>query len=184
LDKLPHFYALSENYGSPDEDHITLYEQGRMTLEAKAVYEAILKEGPLDTLSLRRASRLSSKESDSRFNKAITDLQADFKISPIRVVQAGAWNYAFVYEITSRFYPNLIDRARRITEAEARLEILKHFFVSKGAAQMKDITQLFPWRSTDIIRAIDQLVYTDFIKREMEIESLPGEWLVLSNLVE
>src|SRR5512147_2302622 len=36
MDLAPYFYALSENYGSPEEDYLTLYEQGRLTLEAKA----------------------------------------------------------------------------------------------------------------------------------------------------
>ncbi|MBE9475077.1 MAG: hypothetical protein IMY85_09325, partial [Chloroflexi bacterium] len=63
----PYFYALSENYGSPEEDYQIQYMQGTMTQEAKAVYEAILLEGPLDTISLRRAAHLSSRESDSRF---------------------------------------------------------------------------------------------------------------------
>ncbi|MDD2696541.1 MAG: hypothetical protein PHD58_11515, partial [Anaerolineales bacterium] len=61
LDLAPCFYALSENYGSPDEDYLTLYEQGRLTQEARQVYEALLREGPLDTLSLKRAARLTSR---------------------------------------------------------------------------------------------------------------------------
>jgi hypothetical protein len=95
----PYFYALSENYGSPEEDYLTLYEQGRLTLESKVVYETILDHGPIDTVALRREARMTSKESDSRFNRAITDLQVDFKIVPVGVAQAGAWNYAFIYEV-------------------------------------------------------------------------------------
>jgi hypothetical protein len=33
FDVAPYFYALTENYGAPDEDYLTLYEQGRMPLE-------------------------------------------------------------------------------------------------------------------------------------------------------
>ena len=64
LELAPYFYALSENYGSPEEDYLTIYEQGRLTLEAKLVYEALLDHGPLDTIALRKAARLSSRESD------------------------------------------------------------------------------------------------------------------------
>lgn len=58
LDTAPCFYALSENYGSPEEDYLTLYAQGRMTLEEKLVYETLLADGPLDTIALRKAARL------------------------------------------------------------------------------------------------------------------------------
>jgi hypothetical protein len=94
MDITPYFYALTENYGSPEEDYLTVYEQGRMTQEAKAVYEALLQNGPLDSISLRKAAHLTSRDSESRFAKALTDLQVDFKIMPVGVVDAGAWHYS------------------------------------------------------------------------------------------
>ncbi len=54
---LPYFYALSPNYGEPETDYLDQYEAGLMTAEARAVFEALLHEGPLDTLALRRAAR-------------------------------------------------------------------------------------------------------------------------------
>src|SRR5512139_1191079 len=38
LEMAPYFYALTDNYGSPEEDYLTLYQQGRITQEAKAVF--------------------------------------------------------------------------------------------------------------------------------------------------
>ena len=95
FDLLPCFYALSENYGAYEEDYLTLYEQGRLTSEAKAIYEALLDKGRLDTVELRRHTHMSSPASEGRFNRALTDLQTDFKILPVGVTQSGAWHYAF-----------------------------------------------------------------------------------------
>ena len=67
LDIAPYFYALSENYGSPEEDYLLAYEEGRLPLAAKQVYEAILNEGALNTIDLRRASKLTNAK-DSEFN--------------------------------------------------------------------------------------------------------------------
>ena len=64
LGVVPFFYALSENYGEPEEDYLLQYQEGRMTFEAKTVYETLLKEGPLDSISLRKAARLTSRESE------------------------------------------------------------------------------------------------------------------------
>jgi len=52
LEIAPYFYALTENYGSPEEDHLIMYEEGRLTLAAKQVYESLLKEGALNTIDL------------------------------------------------------------------------------------------------------------------------------------
>jgi hypothetical protein len=67
----PFFYALSPNYGDPENDYLDQYEQGQMTNEARKVYEALFKEGPLDSINLRRASQLASANSSTRFNRAL-----------------------------------------------------------------------------------------------------------------
>jgi hypothetical protein len=78
-----------------------------MTQEAKAVYEALLFSGPQDSITLRKSARLASRDSETRFNKALTDLQADFKIMPVGVVDAGSWHYSFAYDIVARYEPEL-----------------------------------------------------------------------------
>src|SRR5512144_3119935 len=70
LEVAPYFYALSENYGSPEEDYLLAYEEGRLTQAAKQVYEAVLKEGALNTLDLRRAAKLANAR-EAEFNKAL-----------------------------------------------------------------------------------------------------------------
>ena len=64
MSQLPYFYALSENYGDP-QDYLQEYEAGRLGVEAKQVYEALLGQGPLDTLALRREARLTSRDSST-----------------------------------------------------------------------------------------------------------------------
>lgn len=179
LEALPYFYALSENYGSPEEDYLTIYEQGRLTQESRAVYEALLHEGPLDTIALRKATHLTSRESDSRFNKALSDLQSDFKILPVGVSQAGRWRYAFIYEITPRHYPDLIDRTRLISERRARCRLAEIYFNSVGAAQLRDLRMLFGWSPADTTRALEELVENGVLLSGFERPHQKGEWWAL-----
>ncbi len=154
----PFFYSLSKNYGAYDEDYLTLYEQGRLTMEAKVIYEAILEKGPLDTIELRRISRLSSQSSETRFNRAIQDLQADFKILPIGVTRSGSWHYAFAYEIVARHYPNLVNDAHAIDGSIARRVLLKSYVCSVGAFNLKDAIKLFGWGIAETKKAIQTLI--------------------------
>lgn len=180
---VPFFYALSENYGSPEEDYLTLYEQGRLTLEAKNVYEALLDKGPLDTLALRKASRLTSRESDSRFNKALTDLQADFKIVPVGVAQVGAWNYAFKYEVVARQYPDLPELAHEISERQARMKLAEFYFRSVGAANRGDLSKLFGWFPTPIEHTLNALEKDGIVQRGLDMPSRRGEWIAIPDLI-
>jgi hypothetical protein len=180
----PYFYALSENYGSPEEDYLTLYQMGRMTQEAKQVYEALLAEGPLDTVALRKKARLSSPASESRFNRALADLQADFKILPVAVTEAGAWHYAFAYEIVSRHYPDLETLAHPISEKEARQKLAKLYFLSVGAARPGDLRKLFGWRPAAVERVINDLVGNGVLKRDLGLENSSGEFVALAELMD
>jgi len=181
LDIAPYFYALSENYGSPEEDYLLTYEEGRMTQASKQVYETLLNEGSMNTLDLRKAAKLSNAK-DSEFNKALEYLQSDFKILPIGVSEAGAWKYSFIYEIVPRHFPDLPEQARRIGEGEARTKLLELYFESVGAAQERDAVKLFGWKRELITRAITGLVKKRVLV-EAEHPKQKGTWLVLSKLV-
>jgi hypothetical protein len=180
LDIAPYFYALSENYGSPEEDYLLTYEEGRMTQAAKQVYEAILSEGALNTLDLRRAAGLANAK-DSEFNKALEYLQFDFKILPVGVSDAGAWKYSFIYQLVPRHFPDLPETARKIGEREARVKLMELYFESVGAAQVKDAVKLFRWNKALVTKAITSLVEMRILV-EVEHPNHKGTWYTLAKL--
>lgn len=158
LDIVPYFYALSENYGDPEHDYLDVYEQGLLSREAKVIYEALLREGPLDTVNLRRVIQMTGKSSNSPFDRGLTQLQRDFKILPVGVSQAGAWRYSFIYDVVHRFYPDLLERARPIKRREAREKLVSLYMASVGAATAVGVTKLFQWPAQDVTRTLDGLV--------------------------
>jgi hypothetical protein len=180
LDVAPYFYALSENYGSPEEDYLLAYEEGRLSQAAKQVYEALLYEGPLHTIDLRSVSKLMNAK-DSEFNKALEVLQADFKILPTGVAKAGAWKYAFIYDVVPRHLPALPERARHISEGEARLKLMELYFESVGAAKEGDAAKLFGWRKELITRTINGLVEKRKLMKTVH-PTQNEEWFALPGL--
>jgi hypothetical protein len=180
LQVAPYFYALSGNYGSPEEDHLLAYEEGRMTLAAKNIYDALLKKGALDSISLRKAARMTSAK-ESEWNRALEDLQMDFKILPIGIAEAGAWKYAFIYQISAYYYPDLPQQARYISESQARSKLLELFFTSVGAAQMRDVNKLLGWGHELTGRAVGRLMESKKLKTA-EHPLQKGEWLTLPEL--
>ena len=142
---LPNFYALSPNYGDFETDYLVLYSQGSLSSEAKALYESLLFNGPLDTLSLRKSANLSSAASSARYTQAIDKLQSDFMVMPIGISRAGAWNYAYTYDITARHLPELIDQTRFIDDDQARKAILTAYITTMGCCDKSSIRKLFSW---------------------------------------
>jgi hypothetical protein len=179
LEMAPYFYALSENYGDPEEDVRIAYQEGRLTLEAKAIFEALVDTGPMDTIAIRRATHMTSKESNSRFDRALAFLQADFKVLPVGISDAGAWRYAFIYDLTHRHHPEIPEKARLIKESLARVKIVQSYFRSVGIAQIRDLTKLFRWRRKDAQRVIDQLVETGVLVGGLSLANEDGTWFGL-----
>ena len=183
LDTAPYFYALTENYGSPEEDYLLAYEEGRLTQPAKQIYEALLDKGSLDTISLRKEAHLLNAK-ESIFNRALEDLQMDFKIIPMGIAEAGAWKYAFRYDITARYLPDLPEKARLIGEAEARQKLLELYSSSVGAATARDMTKLFGWPLELVSRTVTRLAQNGIVTAGVTHPQANGEWVALPEVID
>ncbi len=185
LAELPYFYALSENYGSLD-DYLQEYADGLMTAEAKAIYEALLEHGPLDTIRLRREARMSAQSAKSRFDRALVELQVGLKVLPIGVAEAGAWRYAFTYEIVQRRYPDLPERARQIKRSDARRALVSRYIDNVVAADRKMIGKVFhvlKWTPAELDRTITAL-FEEGAVREVQVKGLEHPQLVSTRAME
>ena len=182
LDVAPLFYALSENYGDPEHDYLQLYEDGLLSREAKLIYETLLREGPLDTVNLRRKIHMTGKASNSPFERGLTNLQRDFKILPVGIAEAGAWRYSFIYDLVPRHYPDLPQQARPIRRGQARQKLLSLYFTSMGAATAAQARKLFQWPKKDLDRALTFLVEMGAVMPGLRVEGQAGEYFVLPEL--
>ena len=183
LETAPYFYALTENYGDYEEDYLIQYEQGRMTQESRLVYEALLNEGPLDTLSLRKEAHLTGSQSNSPFNNAINSLMEDFKILPVGVSDAGAWHYAHIYDITARHLPEIVEKARFIQENQARIELASQYFKSVGAARRYDLHKLFRWTDNEVDKTLTSLEDAGVIQSGYQVFTNQTDWCLLKKLL-
>jgi hypothetical protein len=110
-------------------------------------------------------------------------LQVGLKVIPIGVAQAGAWNYAFVYEILQRHFPDLPAQARPIGRAEARRVLVLRYLDNVVAADRKMVAKVFhvlKWTPKELERTIEGLTERDAV-RELEIEGAKDRQLVSSH---
>lgn len=88
-------------------------------------------------------THLSSPQTEAKFNRAIADLQAGCKILPTAITEAGAWRYAYQYDIVIRYYPEILEKARLLKEDMARFHIIDLFYTSLGSASFKEVKYRF-----------------------------------------
>jgi len=172
LDFLPNFYALSENFGDYEHDYLAEYKTGQLSADAKQVYEALLKNGALDAVRLRREARMSSDASKGRFDKALTDLQTGLKVLPVGIAPAGAWRYAFIYEILPRWFPQIPVWAQRVGRVEARRRILDQYLRNVIFSTVPIAARLFRWSTAEAQQAAETLAAEGRLQLNVKVSGI------------
>jgi len=182
LDLLPHFYALSPNYGDLD-DYLEQYEAGNLTVEAKNVYEVLLNEGAMATSRLRHLAGLAGGGANARrFDRALVELQAELKIVKVGISDANRWGYAYVYDLFVRRFPDVPPAARAIPMDQA-METLLLRYLRNVVVQTESATQrIFRWPKWEWERLMERLVETGCLQRGIRVKGLRGGCLTASDL--
>ncbi len=173
----PSFYALSPNYGDPAADYMQDYLDGRLSVEAKQVHEVLLDQGALPTSRLRREAGLSGKSNASRFDRALAELQMQFRITKVAISDANRWGYCYVYDLFHRHFPAVVAAAREITGGQARETILLYYLRAVVAALPSEVARLFAWQPGDVDRLATRLAAEGRLCAGVAIEGLAGEVL-------
>lgn len=184
LKTVPYFYALSPNFGEPELEINDQYQAGQIPLEVKLIFIALLEKGPLDSLALRREAHLSGPNSNTPFNRALDILQRDFKAMPTAIAEVGTWKYAFVYELTHRYHPELLEESRFISENQARDHLLTCFLDSVGAATEKQVQSLFGWTQPETQKSILRLLEKGYLSNNVQVENETTKHIALTSLVD
>lgn len=171
LKTIPYFYALSDRVGDLD-DYSLAYDEGKLTWEEKSIADVLLNHGPLHTIELRRRSFLSSESAKARFERALTALQRGLWILPVGIARAGAWRYAFIYELFDRWFPQVVSQARLITRREAFWRLTAAYLESVGAARPDAIARVFQWEKKRVKGALHDLEARDLARATTE-----GAWV-------
>jgi hypothetical protein len=178
LELAPFFYALSPNYGDPHQDYLEEYRDGKLSVEAKQVYEVLLEKGALPTSRLRLDANLGGKSNASRFERALVELQMTFRIAKVAISDANRWSYCYVYDLLPRHVPEVVERARKIPGTSARETILLRYLQTVVASTPRQVSRLFGWESRDVDRLAERLADEGRLRAGIRIEGLSGEHLV------
>ena len=172
LDLLPHFYALSPNYGDV-EDYLLQYQEGKLSVEAKNVCEVLLGEGAMATGRLRQLAGLrGGGENARRFDRAIAELQRELKIVRVGISDANRWGYSYVYDLFIRRFPEVPEVARQISTDEAMSTLLLRHLYSVVVQPEKKVHRLFGWDHWEWGRLLMRLVEKGLIRQGVLVEGI------------
>lgn len=170
---------IPENFGELT-DYLDEYRSGQITAEAKDIYEALLENGPLDTVRLRKEARMSADSAKARFERALLDLQVGLKVIPVGVAEVGAWRYAFIYEILPRHFPELPERAHVLSRSHSQQMLIQKYVdnvVCSDRAMIGKVFHVLKWSNQELTAAIDALLQRGALQ-EVQVAGVKASMLI------
>jgi hypothetical protein len=153
LEQLPHFLAMRETAVAPS-DHARLWADGRIRDDARVIWEALERHGPLATLELRHLCHMETKAGNVRFKRSMLDLQCLLVVVHFGSEQeTGAWASGR-FELTCRAFPNQTAAASAIAPDVARARLTAKYLESYPAASPVQLARLFGWSKDDAVAAL------------------------------
>jgi hypothetical protein len=164
---LPYLYALN-GLVDPHEE----YTHGRLSLEAKRIYDTLRALGPTPTKALRVAAGFDRPDNSHRYHRALDELQRLLVILPVgATLETGAWT-SQIFDLLERWFPRPVARAQRIDMDQARRVLVKRYVQTVVAAQPQMIARVFGWSRPEVNAVVDELVMR-------RVLSLQENWIVV-----
>jgi len=154
LKLLPHFLAMRDS--AADASHAeAFYRAGRISADARSIWEALAANGPLATLELRHACRMDSKPGNIRFKRAMASLQCLLIVFYSGAEQETAAWPSGRFELTAQAFPRQVRDARRINPEQARAVLARKYLQWHPNAPSQFLARLFGWSKAEALAACE-----------------------------
>jgi hypothetical protein len=144
LRMLPNFLAMRGTAAAPG-DAEAFFAAGRISPDARTIWEALEEHGPLPTLELRHTCKMESVAGNKRFKKAMLELQCNLIVVHFGAEQETAAWASGRFELTSRAFPKETAAARKMSAEAARATIAEKYLGWRPDAEPRQLARLFGW---------------------------------------
>jgi len=144
LAMLPFFLADRESPTAPGSAE-SFYAAGRITHDAKLIWQALAHHGAMATLELRHTCIMDSKAGNARYKKAMLELQCLLAVVHFGTEkETGAWASG-KFTLTCHAFPRQVAAARKIAPEAARRALAIRYGKLYPAAPALQMARLFGW---------------------------------------
>jgi hypothetical protein len=138
--------ALAGRGHERERDVAALFQEGRLSRQARLIYDYLEKHPAQPTRDLRRGTGLFSADLSAATEKALAELQCRFLVCKVGLTGRTRGTYSYVWDLAERFCPDAFTEAARTSLSAARARIrgrLGDFGIESSPALEQ---RLFLWR--------------------------------------
>lgn len=174
LDLLPAFYALVRGRQRA-RDYRVEYDAGRLSLTAKRLMDAMLREHPQYTRELRANTFLLEPSRTREFERAMAELQQGLWV--VKSEERYEPTFSYRWELMEAWLPDLVAEGRRLGRAVALDRLLERYVAGAVYTTPVRLRRLFGVPAAELDASIVRLVRAGTL-RDAAISGWPGRWLV------
>lgn len=174
LDLVPAFYALIRGRQRA-RDYRGEYEAGRLSLAAKRIMDAMLREHPQYTRELRANSFMLEPAMTREFERAMAELQQGLWV--VKIEERYEPTFSYRWDLLEAWLPEATVEGRRLSHAVAVERLLERYLAGAVFSTPALLARLFHLPAQEISRAVGALVKAGILA-DASVDGWPGRWLV------
>ncbi len=125
------------------EDAARAYAHGALSYDAKRVHETLAQFGAQPTQNLKRAAGFVGKEGNTRYHRALDELQTKLIVATMGVANEGVAWPSQIFDLVSNWYEQETREAKQIDVHTARCALIERYLKTVLAAPPDALARLF-----------------------------------------
>ena len=174
LDLFPAFYALTRGRQRA-RDYLAEYEAGRLSLTAKRLMDAVVREHPQYTRELRANTFLLEPSRTREFERAMAELQQGLWV--VKTEERYEPTFSYRWDLVEAWLPEHVAEGRRLSRAAALDRLLERYVEGAAYASPVRLARLLGVPRAEISAAVTRLTRGRKLLHT-SVAGWPGTWLV------
>ncbi len=175
LDLFPAFYALVRGR-QRTRDYREEYQAGRLSLAAKRIMDAMMREHPQYTRELRANSFMLEPGKTREFERAMAELQQGLWL--VKTEERYEPTFSYRWDLLEAWLSEATAEGRRLPRAAAVEILLERYTASAVFTREGLLARLFNLPADEVSRAVRQLVGKGVLVTDCIVNGWPGRWLI------
>ena len=175
LDLFPAFYALVRGRQRA-RDYREEYEAGRLSLTAKRIMDAMMREHPQYTREIRANSFMLEPSKTREFERAMAELQQGMWL--VKIEERYEPTFSYRWDLLEAWLPEATAEGRRLLRAAAVERLLERYAAGAVFTRERLLARLYGLQPGEVSRAVDRLIRAKALVADCRVDRWPGSWLV------
>jgi hypothetical protein len=174
LDLLPAFYALVRGRQRAS-DYRAEYDAGRLSLTARRLMDALVREHPQYTRELRANTFLLEPTRTREFERAMAELQQGLWV--VKSEERYEPSFSYRWELVEAWLPDRVAEGRRLSRAAALDRLIARYTAGAVFTTPARLRRLFSVAASEVEASVARLTRARTVL-DTPVTGWPGRWLV------